>query len=196
MFSLILSVKKFTYLQYCSQGGGDSFANLYRQSRLRHRSGPGNSDRLLGSFKVQVALAALRRDKTLIEIAQQHEVHPNQVTEWKRQLLEWAAEAFDGGAASRKETVRILRCCMRRSDSRRWKLISKRRAHKAELLTTTQSAAVCAFVNDTLDALVLEAAARDSSMIRRVLCCVSHQGEPYVSPWNTANTRVRAPRKA
>jgi transposase-like protein len=81
------------------------------------------SDRLLGGFKAKVALAALRRDKTLIEIAQQHEVHPNQVTEWKRQLPEWAAEAFDGGAASRKETIRILRCCMRRSDSRRWKLI-------------------------------------------------------------------------
>ncbi|WP_074633180.1 MULTISPECIES: hypothetical protein [Nitrosospira] len=64
------------------------------------------------------------------------------------------------------------------------------------MLTTTQSAAVCAFVNDTLDALVLEAAARDSSMIRRVLCSASHQGELYVSPWNTANTRVRAPRKA
>ncbi len=33
------------------------------------------------------ALAALRRDKTLTEIAQQNEVHPNQVTKWERQLL-------------------------------------------------------------------------------------------------------------
>lgn len=44
-----------------------------------------------GSFKAKVALAALRGDKTLTEIAQQYEVHPNQMTEWKRQLLERAA---------------------------------------------------------------------------------------------------------
>ncbi len=56
-----------------------------------------------GSFKAKVALAALRGDKTLIEIAQQYEVHPNQVTEWKRQLLERAAEVFDGGAAAKSE---------------------------------------------------------------------------------------------
>ena len=53
-----------------------------------------------GSFKAKVALAALRGDKTLTEIAQQYEVHPNQVTEWKRQLLERAADVFDGGAAA------------------------------------------------------------------------------------------------
>ena len=34
--------------------------------------------------------------RRLIEIAQQYEVHPNQVTEWKRQLLERAAEVFEG----------------------------------------------------------------------------------------------------
>jgi transposase-like protein len=39
-----------------------------------------------GNFKAKVALAALRGDKTLTEIAQHYEVHPNQVTEWKRQL--------------------------------------------------------------------------------------------------------------
>ena len=55
-----------------------------------------------GAFKAKVALAALRGDKTLIEIAQQYEVHPNQVTEWKRQLQERAAAVFEGssGAAS------------------------------------------------------------------------------------------------
>jgi transposase len=55
-----------------------------------------------GSFKAKVALAALRGDKTLIEIAEQYQVHPTQVTEWKKQLLERASDAFDGGSAGGK----------------------------------------------------------------------------------------------
>ena len=55
-----------------------------------------------GSFKAKVALVALRGGKTLIEIAEQFEVHPTQVTEWKKQLLERASDVFDG--AARPET--------------------------------------------------------------------------------------------
>ena len=41
-------------------------------------------------------MAAIRGDKTLVELAEHFEVHPHQITEWRKQLLERAAEVFDG----------------------------------------------------------------------------------------------------
>ena len=49
---------------------------------------------LPGEFKAKVALAALRGDKTINEVAAKYEVHPTQVSAWKKQLLESAKDFF------------------------------------------------------------------------------------------------------
>ncbi len=46
------------------------------------------------AFKVKVAVAAIKGDRTLSELAKQFDVHPNQITAWKAQLIDGAAEIF------------------------------------------------------------------------------------------------------
>ena len=49
-------------------------------------------------FKSKVALAAIKGDKLVTELSQQFDVHPNQITQWKTQLLERAGMVFESGA--------------------------------------------------------------------------------------------------
>lgn len=61
-------------------------------------------------FKAKVALAALKGDRTLAELAEQFDVHPNQIQDWKKRVVEGAGDLFSGGAQSGKddETVEAL----------------------------------------------------------------------------------------
>jgi transposase len=52
------------------------------------------------AFKAKVALAAIKGEKTLAELAQQYDVHPNQITAWKGQLVDAAAGVFGSGVGS------------------------------------------------------------------------------------------------
>lgn len=49
-------------------------------------------------YKAKVAMAALRGDKTLAELSQQYDVHPNQIVDWKKRLVSGAEELFENGA--------------------------------------------------------------------------------------------------
>ena len=62
------------------------------QRRPRRNHTPG--------FKARVALAAIKGDRTLAQLAEQFEVHPNQITSWKAQLEGGAADVFGPGSSN------------------------------------------------------------------------------------------------
>ena len=52
------------------------------------------------AFKAKVALAAIKGDRTLAQLAEQFDVHPNQITSWKAQLEGGAADVFGPGSGN------------------------------------------------------------------------------------------------
>lgn len=55
------------------------------------------------SFKAKVALAALKGDRTLAELSQQYQVHPNQIQAWKKQLADSAESVFEKPGTSHRD---------------------------------------------------------------------------------------------
>ncbi len=72
---------------------------MTRRARRNHTPG----------FKAKVALAAIKGDRTLAQLAEQFDVHPNQVTSWKAQLEGGAADVFGpgGGSAAAQPAIAV-----------------------------------------------------------------------------------------
>jgi transposase-like protein len=74
MIKVDLSPETITY-------SGDRFM---KNKRRNHSS----------AFKAKVAMAAAKGDKTIAELASEFDVHPNQITQWKKQLLQSVQDIF------------------------------------------------------------------------------------------------------
>lgn len=60
-------------------------------------------------FKSKVALAAIQGDMTMAEMVKKFDVHANQITEWKKQLLNGAADVFGKSAKKAEDTEEAVR---------------------------------------------------------------------------------------
>jgi transposase len=83
---------------------------MSRRPRRNHTSG----------FKAKVALAAIKGDRTLAQLAEQFDVHPNQITSWKAQLEEGAADVFAGGGNGGAQSAIDVKSARTIFTSQRW----------------------------------------------------------------------------
>jgi transposase len=67
---------------------------LYKEPQEDHHMSKRPRRNHAPAFKAKVALESMKGDQTIVELAERYQVHPNQITSWKKQLLEHAAEVF------------------------------------------------------------------------------------------------------
>src|SRR4051812_45916216 len=87
----------YKFLPDGGQDGRGAGETMSRRPRRNHTP----------AFKAKVALAAVKGEKTLAELAQQFDVHPNQITAWRAQLLEGAAGVFGSEPRSEPSTPAV-----------------------------------------------------------------------------------------
>jgi len=68
---------------------------LYRESQEDQNMSKRPRRNHAPTFKAKVALDALKGSQTIVELSERYQVHPNQITDWKKQLLEHASEVFN-----------------------------------------------------------------------------------------------------
>ena len=70
---------------------------MKRRARRNHTS----------AFKAKVALTALKNDRTIAQLAEQFDVHPNQIASWKEQLLAGAPDVFGRGGSAKSSAAEV-----------------------------------------------------------------------------------------
>src|SRR5947209_12066866 len=95
------------------------------------------------AFKSKVALAAVKGDRTLAQLAEQFDVHPNQITSWKAQLESGAADVFGPGGGSAAQPVIDVKSLHAKIGELTLENGFRRRAHQGGIADRGCCAACC-----------------------------------------------------